>query len=479
MMTNLLNGAHVANKLFSTIARLRILLVMLLILSVSANVWGAEEVVYTLTPTVGSNSSYTDNCDILIDDITWNLTGNSQMIPWRIGGKSLTNVNRALYSKTPISNNISKIIIEHGTASSITVNSVKLFVSTKENGAGTIISELSNSFSVSSTMTFTRPDGKDWTNAYYKIVYNVTVSSTSNKFLQFTNAKFYSSGGGGSTTVDPEVTFSNGEYTIGGAALDLSTLWESNSTGAVTYSVTNANGTGATCTAAGSFSATTAGTCTVQASQAETASHNAITKTATITVIAAAGGGGDGECIWQLVTDASTLKADDEIIIATSGNNNYAISTNQANNNRTATAITKGNDILTNPSSDVQILTLQKGTVDGTWAFYTGSGYLYAASSSGNQLKTQATNNANGSWTISISSKIASIKANGTNTRNVMQFNPNNGSPIFACYSSASQTPLAIYKKVCTTETTVFVIPKCGGDGGGTWLVVIEWFATF
>ena len=30
-----------------------------------------------------------------------------------------------------------------------------------------------------------------------------------------------------------------------------------------------------------------------------------------------------------------------------------------------------------------------------------------------------------------------------------------------------------------TTETTVFVIPKCGGDGGGTWLVVIEWFATF
>ena len=31
----------------------------------------------------------------------------------------------------------------------------------------------------------------------------------------------------------------------------------------------------------------------------------------------------------------------------------------------------------------------------------------------------------------------------------------------------------------CTTEPTVCVIPKCGGDGGGTWLVVIEWFATF
>lgn len=42
MMTNLLNGAHVANKLFSTIARLRLLLVMFVALSVSAEVWGAE-----------------------------------------------------------------------------------------------------------------------------------------------------------------------------------------------------------------------------------------------------------------------------------------------------------------------------------------------------------------------------------------------------------------------------------------------------
>ena len=42
MMTNLLNGAHVANKLFSTIARLRLLLVMFVALTVSANVWGAE-----------------------------------------------------------------------------------------------------------------------------------------------------------------------------------------------------------------------------------------------------------------------------------------------------------------------------------------------------------------------------------------------------------------------------------------------------
>ncbi len=85
---------------------------------------------------------------------------------------------------------------------------------------------------------------------------------------------------------DPSITFSNGNYTTGGSALNLSTLFSSNSSGAVTYSVTNAGGTGASI-AGTSFSATTAGSCTVQASQAADAPcYNAKTATATITVSA-------------------------------------------------------------------------------------------------------------------------------------------------------------------------------------------------
>lgn len=85
---------------------------------------------------------------------------------------------------------------------------------------------------------------------------------------------------------DPTQTFSNGSYTTGGSALDLSTLFSSNSSGAVTYSVTNDGGTGASI-AGTSFSATTAGSCTVQASQAADAPcYNAKTATATITVSA-------------------------------------------------------------------------------------------------------------------------------------------------------------------------------------------------
>lgn len=87
-------------------------------------------------------------------------------------------------------------------------------------------------------------------------------------------------------TIDPTATFSNGEYTIGDANLDLSTLWESNSTGLVTFSVIDANGTGAYISGT-EFKATTAGSCTIQAAQAATTGYNAITKEAKITVNAA------------------------------------------------------------------------------------------------------------------------------------------------------------------------------------------------
>ena len=148
---------------------------------------------------------------------------------------------------------------------------------------------------------------------------------------------------------------------------------------------------------------------------------------------------------YNLVSDASALAIGDNIIIA-ANNDNYALSTNQKSSNRGAAAITKTNDTVTF-GDDVQIITLEAGTTDGTFAFNVGTGYLYAASSSSNQLKTKASLDANGSWKISISEGITSIVAQGTNTRNVMQYNFNNGSPLFNCYSSASQTAISLYKE--------------------------------
>lgn len=165
-------------------------MILLCALVVGGSAWAEDELVYTLTPASGSNNGYAGSCDIEIGGITWNLTGNSQISPWRIGGKSITNTNRALYSKTTISDDISKIEVKHGAASGITVNSWTVIVS-KNSDFSNPVSTLTPTFAASATTTINRPNGADWSNCYFKFVYNVTVSGSSNKFLEFTEAKFY------------------------------------------------------------------------------------------------------------------------------------------------------------------------------------------------------------------------------------------------------------------------------------------------
>ena len=145
---------------------------------------------------------------------------------------------------------------------------------------------------------------------------------------------------------------------------------------------------------------------------------------------------------WNLVTNASELAVGDKIIIAASAYN-FAISTTQNNNNRGQAAIIKSNDKST-LSSDVQIITLAEGKKANTWALGTDAGYLYAASSSDNYLRSEKTLSENSSWTIAIEEGIATIVAQGSNSRNHMQYNPS--SFLFSCYASASQKALAIYK---------------------------------
>ena len=155
----------------------------------------AESVVYTLTPeATGGNStphnSYSESATITLDGIEWAVGGNSSMVPWRIGGKNITNQEREVLSKTAITENISKIVVTHGAASSITVNSVKLIVAS-DSSFETVVSEITkNDFAANSTMTFERPGGKSWANCYYKFVYNVTVSGNTNRFVEFSSAEF-------------------------------------------------------------------------------------------------------------------------------------------------------------------------------------------------------------------------------------------------------------------------------------------------
>ncbi len=88
------------------------------------------------------------------------------------------------------------------------------------------------------------------------------------------------------TLADPEATFSDGIYVLEGSALDLSSLFTHVGPGTVTYNITDAGGTSATL-AGSSFSATTAGTATVQAVLAAAGDYAGATKTAKVRVVAA------------------------------------------------------------------------------------------------------------------------------------------------------------------------------------------------
>ena len=145
----------------------------------------------------------------------------------------------------------------------------------------------------------------------------------------------------------------------------------------------------------------------------------------------------------KLVTDASQLAVGDKILIAAK-DFGYVISTNQGKNNRaTADAVKSGSSITA--GKDAQVVTLEAGMTEGTFAFNVGDGYLYAASSSKNYLKTAADKSDNASWKIAISEDgTASIVAQGASTHNIMQYN--SGNTLFACYATASQSALSIYK---------------------------------
>ena len=153
---------------------------------------------------------------------------------------------------------------------------------------------------------------------------------------------------------------------------------------------------------------------------------------------------------WNLVTDASTLKVGDEIIIAAK-DADYAIGVANKNNFGVANIIKSGNT-LENPSeNNVSVLTLEAGTKANTFALKSSSGYLYAASSSDNYLKVQKNIDDNASWSITISNTAATIKSNGTNTRNTIKYNPNtnNNNPLFSCYNNG-QEDVVIYVKNTT-----------------------------
>lgn len=110
---------------------------------------------------------------------------------------------------------------------------------------------------------------------------------------------------------------------------------------------------------------------------------------------------------------------------------------------------------------ETHILEVQEGNSTGQLAFYdkTDKNYL-SYSGSGNILNTEDEVNANSSWTVTISSGVATI-TNASATDRVIRYNT--GSPRFACYTNATGQLPNLYK-VCPPIVTYNSNPDCTYD---------------
>lgn len=162
------------------------------------------ELVYGMTPVYGGNQYYADESIITINDIQWSIIGgNTHMVPWRIGGNSLNNTDRDIKTMSPVYGTVSKVIVSVGeTEGSITFKSLTLSVA--NNADFTNATTYKESYPKDNTdYTFYITEATD---AYYKITYNVTVSSTYNKYYQFNGVKLYG------TPASKDISLTNAGY---------------------------------------------------------------------------------------------------------------------------------------------------------------------------------------------------------------------------------------------------------------------------
>ena len=152
------------------------------------------------------------------------------------------------------------------------------------------------------------------------------------------------------------------------------------------------------------------------------------------------------------VTDVSALENGDAVLIVCE-NDNVAMSTEQNTNNRGEEAVTINGNIIDSPSSNVQKLVLMK--IGNYFYFYTGTGFLYAASNTSNHLKTEATPDANhnAKAEITFTNGNAKILFQGNNSRKWLKHNSKNS--LFSCYGTGdtNQDIVQIYKEVNRTIT--------------------------
>lgn len=211
---------------------------------------------------------------------------------------------------------------------------------------------------------------------------------------------------------------------------------------ALTTNISNADGVEytssntevATIDKTGNITLLSAGMTIISASFAGNTDYEAAEAATFVLIVSEPPLGEEYQGVWTLVTDMSQLSVGSKIIIA-AANANKALSTLQNPKNRASVDIIKSTNkdtLIVN--RNVQIITLELGAKERTWALRVGDmGYLYAASSSENLMKTQSLVDANASWIITLADNgIATMQAMGSNTHCYIKYNA--GYQTFSCF---------------------------------------------
>ena len=396
-------SAQVANNLLTVLQgyskTIRLLLVMFLTLTVSANVWGATQTITITQTALELGGSYT-SASKTIDGVTFNWTDlmkNSSNIQAKA-------TSGAIWNSSPIPGNIVSVAVTHsGTARS----------STMYFGASAKYTTESSTFSG----TATKKPGGD-----YKYFY---IKRSSNAAYWTEIVITYETAGGGDP-VDPyTVTFDAGSGTC-----DDESLTETSGGAGVTLPTANPPATCATngWKFAGWWTGSVAETTTSPGELLAAGSNYKPTTNCTLYAVYShteAGGGGSGFYL-SVTQDATTY------YIGEKGSGSYL------------SAVTDVNSAAT-------------FNIESNQYLYYGN-KTYVSSILDNTSLTIATTTPSATWTITDEGETITFKSNGTGGR-YLAFNYNNGSPRFSSYGSTYTYELT---KHTTSTTTYNSNPVCG-----------------
>ncbi|MBR5686498.1 MAG: Ig-like domain-containing protein [Prevotella sp.] len=189
-------------------------------MAVFSGVWAGESEVYNFAFTKQSGpSGYANTYNVTIGGYSWTIPGNLTNGDYlRIGGKSISEVDRVIQCNDALTGNISKIVFNHNGKSraNVTVHSVTLTVASDADFSDVVdevvVSDPPVAKDTAGEIVFEPSTGVEWNgNLYYRFTVNISNSDSSNGGFDLTSIVFYTNVAG---AVDPSVSFANTSETI-------------------------------------------------------------------------------------------------------------------------------------------------------------------------------------------------------------------------------------------------------------------------